>query len=72
MAGTTRLELATSAVTGNLLISNGVGGHLLIPQDTICHLLSSPYCPQIWTIQIQADVQDPALAIDVTHLNETY
>src|SRR5258708_22857112 len=44
MAGTTRLELATSAVT----VSNGVGGHLLIPQDTRCHFLSSPYCTQIW------------------------
>src|SRR6185295_6379431 len=39
MAGTTRLELATSAVT--------VGGHLLIPQGTVCHFLSSPYCTQI-------------------------
>jgi hypothetical protein len=43
MAGTTRLELATSAVT----VSNGVGGHLLIPQGTECHFLSSPYCTQI-------------------------
>jgi hypothetical protein len=30
------------------LISNGVGGHLLIPQDTRCHFLSPPYCTQIW------------------------
>src|SRR5216684_3339905 len=43
MAGTTRLELATSAVT----VSNGVGGHFLIPQGTGCHFLSSPYCTQI-------------------------
>ena len=50
MAGTTRLELATSASTAllcNRLILNGVGGHLLIPQGTACHLLSSPYCTQI-------------------------
>jgi hypothetical protein len=32
MAGTTRLELATSAVT----------------EGTGCHFLSSPYCTQIW------------------------
>jgi hypothetical protein len=31
----------------NRLISNGVGGHLLIPQGTVCQLLSSPYCTQI-------------------------
>src|SRR5258708_39418488 len=31
----------------NRLISNGVGGHLLIPQGTRCHFLSSPYCTQI-------------------------
>jgi len=37
MAGTTRLELATSAVT-----ANGVGGHLLIPQGTGCHFLIVP------------------------------
>src|SRR5712664_1773168 len=42
MAGTTRLELATSAVT-----ANGVGGHLLIPHGTGCHFLSSPYCTRI-------------------------
>src|ERR1700731_2539953 len=41
MAGTTRLELPTSAVT------DGVGGHRLIPQGTACHFLSSPYCTQI-------------------------
>jgi transposase len=27
-----------------LLLSNGVGGHLLVPQGTGCHFLSSPYC----------------------------
>jgi hypothetical protein len=51
MAGTTRLELATSAVTvqrfDNRLISNGVGGHLLRPPGTVGQLLSSPYCTQI-------------------------
>src|SRR3981189_3643082 len=31
----------------NRLISNGVGGHLLIPQGTVGHLLSSPYCTRI-------------------------
>src|SRR6267142_5703049 len=31
----------------NRLISNGVGGHLLIPPGTGCHFLSSPYCTQI-------------------------
>jgi hypothetical protein len=35
MAGTTRLELATSAVT----------------EGTGCHFLSSPYCPQIASSQ---------------------
>jgi len=28
----------------NRLISNGVGGHLLMPQGAVCHFLSSPYC----------------------------
>src|ERR1700758_972105 len=36
-----------AALRCNRLKSNGVGGHLLIPQGTACHLLSSPYCTQI-------------------------
>jgi len=38
----------------NYLISNGVGGHLLIPEDTARQLLSSPYCPQIWRCEFQS------------------
>jgi hypothetical protein len=30
------------------LLSNGVGGHPLIPRGTGCHFLLSPYCTQIW------------------------
>src|SRR5271163_4992046 len=37
----------SAALLCNRLISNGVGGHHLIHQGTVGHLLSSPYCTQI-------------------------
>jgi hypothetical protein len=48
MAGTTRLETrGLCRDRCNRLISNGVGGHLLILYGTVRHFLSSPYCTQI-------------------------
>ena len=35
-----------AALLCNRLISNGFGGHTLIPQETVCHFLSSPHCTQ--------------------------
>jgi hypothetical protein len=45
----------------NRLISNGVGGHLLILYGTVRHFLSSPYCARILFVRDR-----PFVGLDVS------